>query len=105
MAKPTKTAAYGHEKAVEDGEIQRGKDAVAAAARRHSSEIGRRRRFLLRRFLDSASGFWRAGGDRQAWILSSAVLFTVFLNLATSLGMNIWNRAIFDALEKKDSGT
>ena len=50
-------------------------------------------------------GFWRAGGDRRSWMLSGTILLTVLLSLAASYGMNIWNRAIFDALERRDAGT
>jgi putative ATP-binding cassette transporter len=32
-------------------------------------------------------------------------LLTVLLYLAASYGMNIWNRAIFGALERRDGGT
>ena len=49
--------------------------------------------------------FWRTGGDRRAWMLSGTILLTVLLNLAASYGMNIWNRAIFDALERRDAST
>ena len=65
----------------------------------------RRRRLLLRRFWRSALGFWRGGGDRLSWALSAAVLCTIVLNLATAYGMNVWNRAIFDAIEKRDAHT
>ena len=63
----------------------------------------RRRRLLLRRFWKSALGFWRRGGDRLSWALSAAVLCTIVLNLATAYGMNVWNRAIFDSLERRDA--
>ena len=33
------------------------------------------------------------------------ILLTVLLSLAASVGMNLWNRAIFDALEQRDAGT
>ena len=65
----------------------------------------RRRRLLLRRFWQSAAGFWSADGDRRAWLLSGTVLVLILLSLAASYGMNIWNRAIFDALEKRESST
>ena len=35
-------------------------------------------------------------------MLSGAILLTILLNLAAAYGMNVWNRAIFDALEKRD---
>ena len=64
-----------------------------------------RRRLLLRRFWRSARGFWGAGGDRLAWLLTGTILLTVLLYLAAAYGMNVWNRAIFDALERRDGGT
>ena len=38
-------------------------------------------------------------------MLSGTILLTVLLSLAASYGMNIWNRAIFDALERRDATT
>jgi vitamin B12/bleomycin/antimicrobial peptide transport system ATP-binding/permease protein len=64
-----------------------------------------RRRLLLRRFWRSARGFWGLRGDRLAWLLSGTILLTVLLYLTTAYGMNLWNRAIFDALERRDGGT
>ena len=65
-----------------------------------------RRRLLLGRFWLSARGFWRPPrGDRLAWLLTATILLTVLLYLAASYGMNVWNRAIFDALERRDGGT
>jgi len=65
----------------------------------------RKRRLLLRRFWKGAAGFWLRGGDRLSWLLPAAIFATVLLGLATSYGINIWNRAIFDALEKRDAST
>ena len=62
-----------------------------------------RRQYLLRRFWQTASGFWGRRGRRIAWILSGTLLVIILLNIAASYGMNLWNRAIFDALEKKES--
>jgi putative ATP-binding cassette transporter len=64
-----------------------------------------RRQYLLTRFWQTASAYWRKGGNRIAWILSAVLLLIVLLNLVASYGMNLWNRAIFDALEKKESNT
>jgi putative ATP-binding cassette transporter len=64
-----------------------------------------RGRLLLRRFWQSAATFWRGAGSRRAWLLTAAILLTIVLNLAVSYGMNLWNRAIFDALEKHASAT
>jgi vitamin B12/bleomycin/antimicrobial peptide transport system ATP-binding/permease protein len=64
-----------------------------------------RRRLLLRRFWQSAAGFWGAAGGRWSRLLMGGILLLILLNLAVSYGMNIWNRAIFDALEKRDATT
>jgi putative ATP-binding cassette transporter len=64
-----------------------------------------RRRLLLLRFWHSAAGFWGAAGGRRSWLLTGAILLLVLLNLAVSYGMNIWNRVIFDALERRDATT
>jgi len=64
-----------------------------------------KRRYLLRRFWHSAGRFWFKGGDRLAWPLSGAVLALILVNLAFQYGINVWNREIFDALEKRDSTT
>jgi putative ATP-binding cassette transporter len=69
------------------------------------AEAQRKRRLLLRRFWQSATGFWKRGGGRLAWVLTGVILLIILLNLAAAYGMNIWNRAIFDALEKRDSET
>ena len=62
-----------------------------------------RRRLLLLRFWQSAAGRGGAGG-RGSWLLTGTILLLI-LNLAASYGMNIWNRAIFDALEQRDATT
>ena len=64
-----------------------------------------RRSYLLGRFWHTALRFWTTPGYRVAWLLSAALLVIVLLNIAAAYGMNFWNRAIFDALEKKDAGT
>jgi putative ATP-binding cassette transporter len=61
------------------------------------------RRLQLRRFWQSAIGFWHQGGDGLSWVLSAFIFATVLLGLAASYGINIWNRAIFDALEQRDA--
>jgi hypothetical protein len=62
-----------------------------------------RRRLLLRRFWESAAYFWRGEGQRASWLLTAGILLTIVLNLAVSYGMNLWNRAIFDSLEKHET--
>jgi putative ATP-binding cassette transporter len=63
----------------------------------------RKRRALLRRFWHSASLYWGKDGGKRAWLLTGGLFAIVLLNLASAYGMNVWNRAIFDALEKRDS--
>ena len=66
----------------------------------------RKKKYLLKRFWRTARGFWSPKrGDRLAWVLSSSLVALVVVNLGTQYGINLWNRAIFDALEKRDSGT
>ena len=62
-----------------------------------------KRRYLLRRFWRSALGFWGRGGIRRAWLLSTGLVLVILLTIAIQYGVNVWNRAFFDALEKKDS--
>jgi putative ATP-binding cassette transporter len=64
-----------------------------------------RKRYLLGRFWKSAVGFWGGGGDGLSWLLGGLLLLISLLNLATSYGMNVWYRGMFDALEKRDSQT
>src|SRR5438552_11166094 len=64
-----------------------------------------RKDYLLTRFWISARGFWGKNGDRLAWILSIGLLILIVANVGLQYGINVWNRAIFDALEKRDSAT
>jgi putative ATP-binding cassette transporter len=61
------------------------------------------RSHLLKRFWRSARGFWGRGGDSLAGILTGGLLVLIVLQLAFQYGINVWNRAIFDAIEKKDT--
>src|SRR5260370_1051788 len=64
-----------------------------------------RKDYLLTRFWISARGFWGTGGDRLAWIFSIGLVILIVTNVGFQYGINIWNRAIFDAIEKRDSAT
>jgi putative ATP-binding cassette transporter len=64
-----------------------------------------RKDYLLTRFWISARGFWGSNGDRLAWILSIGLLVLIVANVGFQYGINVWNRAIFDAIEKRDSAT
>lgn len=62
-----------------------------------------RKDYLLTRFWISARGFWGKGGDRLAWMFTLGLLVLIVANVGFQYGINVWNRAIFDAIEKKDS--
>jgi len=64
-----------------------------------------RKDYLLTRFWISARGFWGRNGDRLAWILSIGLLVLIVANVGFQYGINVWNRAIFDAIEKRDSAS
>lgn len=64
-----------------------------------------RRRYLLSRFWLSAKGFWGRNGAPLAWLLSGTLMVLIIVNLSIQYGINVWNRHIFDALERKDSAT
>jgi vitamin B12/bleomycin/antimicrobial peptide transport system ATP-binding/permease protein len=62
-----------------------------------------RKDYLLRRFSISARGFWGAQGDRWAWVFSVGLLSLIVANVGFQYGINVWNRAIFDAIHERDS--
>src|SRR5262249_20361377 len=64
-----------------------------------------RKRYLLKRFWVTARGFWGKSGVRIAWVASIGLLLLIILLVAVQYGINIWNRNIFDAIEKRDSTT
>jgi putative ATP-binding cassette transporter len=64
-----------------------------------------RKDYLLTRFWISAKGFWGKNGDRLAWAFSIGLVVLIVTNVGFQYGINVWNRAIFDAIEKRDSAT
>jgi len=62
-----------------------------------------RKDYLLTRFWISARGYWGKNGDRLAWLFSIGLLILIVTNIGFQYGINLWNRAIFDAIEKRDS--
>jgi putative ATP-binding cassette transporter len=65
-----------------------------------------RRRALLGRFWSAAKGFWSPQqGDRLAWPLTIGIALLVVLAVLAQYGINVWNRKIFDALEKRDASS
>ena len=64
-----------------------------------------RKSYLLTRFWISARGFWSRNGDRLAWPLTIGLLILIVGNVCLQYGINVWNRAIFDGIEKRDAAT
>ncbi|HEV2153437.1 ABC transporter ATP-binding protein/permease [Bradyrhizobium sp.] len=64
-----------------------------------------RKDYLLTRFWISARGFWGGSGDRLAWPFSIGLVVLIVLTVGFQYGINVWNRAIFDAIEKRDAST
>ncbi|MFS2151904.1 ABC transporter ATP-binding protein/permease [Rhizobium sp. Rhizsp42] len=64
-----------------------------------------RRAYLLKRFWISARGYWTRRGDKLAWPLSIGLLALIGLNVCFQYGINVWNRGLFDAIEKRDAPT
>jgi putative ATP-binding cassette transporter len=62
------------------------------------------RRYLLTVFWDAALGFWRRGAGPMAWILTFGVVGLAFVSLGIQYRLNVWYRAMFDALEHRDAG-
>ncbi|ASS54615.1 ABC transporter ATP-binding protein/permease [Rhizobium leguminosarum] len=64
-----------------------------------------RRRYLLKRFWISARRYWGRGGDKLAWPCTIGLLTLIGMNVGFQYGINLWNRAIFDALEQHNART
>src|SRR5712675_2316285 len=64
-----------------------------------------RKDYLLTRFWIGARGYWGKSGDRLAWLFSIGLLILIVANVGFQYGINVWNRAIFDAIEKRESAT
>jgi putative ATP-binding cassette transporter len=60
---------------------------------------------LLTRFWISARGYWGRGGEWLAWPCSIGLLALIVTNVGFQYGINIWNRAIFDAIEQRNAHT
>lgn len=77
-------------------------EAGDAEARPELSE-SERRRLLLRRFLSTAGQFWRGEQRSQAWFLTGGLIAIILAVVGAAYAMNVWNRAIFDALEQRNA--
>jgi putative ATP-binding cassette transporter len=61
---------------------------------------------LVRRFWRTARGFWSSPRSwKVAWLMTACLIALVIGQLVFQYQLNLWNRAIFDALEKKDAAT
>jgi putative ATP-binding cassette transporter len=63
----------------------------------------RKRRYLLRRFWQAGSQFWRGHARRTAWFLAISLLATIAVQLIIQYQLTVWNRITFDALENRNS--
>ena len=61
------------------------------------------RQYLLGRFWEAALGYWRGRGRSIAWGLTAVVVVIALLTLALQYRLNIWHRAMFDALDRRDA--
>jgi len=64
-----------------------------------------RKDYLLTRFWITARGYWGRNGDRLAWLFTIGLSLLIVGHVGFQYGINVWNRAIFDAIEKRDSAT
>jgi putative ATP-binding cassette transporter len=61
---------------------------------------------LVRRFWRTARGFWSSRRSwKVAWLMTAVLIALVVGQLIFQYQLNVWNKAIFDALEKKDAAT
>lgn len=64
-----------------------------------------RKKYLLRRFWISGRGYWGQHGDRLAWPFTVLLLVLIVVNVGFQYGINVWNRAFFDAIEQRNVRT
>ncbi|HWP16503.1 MAG TPA: ABC transporter ATP-binding protein/permease [Xanthobacteraceae bacterium] len=76
------------------------------AAKRAPTEAEAQQRPLVRRFWHTARGFWSSERSwKVAWLMTACLIALVVGQLFFQYQLNIWNKAIFDAMEKKDAAT
>lgn len=63
------------------------------------------RKYLVRRFWQSAGGFWLRDQRKMAWLLTILLIAIISAQVYVFYRINVWNRQLFDALEKKDAAT
>jgi putative ATP-binding cassette transporter len=64
-----------------------------------------RKKYLLARFWISARGYSSRRGDRLAWLFTIGLLILICINVGFQYGINVWNRAFFDAIEQRNVHT
>jgi len=57
----------------------------------------------LRRFFQSASGYWTSQPARAAWIVTVSLVAVVLVSLGITYSINLWNRSFFDAIEARNT--
>lgn len=60
------------------------------------------RRAMFSRFWSTARQFWQKDSAKTAWPLTIGLGVLILLQLAVQLRLNVWNRDLFNALERKD---
>ncbi|WP_439574036.1 ABC transporter ATP-binding protein/permease [Phreatobacter sp.] len=68
-----------------------------------SSDATSRNRSRTRSFFRVALGFWSGPSRRRAWLLTLLVLVLAFAQIGAQVGMTMWNRLFFDALETRST--
>ena len=60
------------------------------------------RRALAQRFWKAARGYWTEETRLSAWMLTVGLLTLAVIQLAVQYRLNVWNRDLFNAIERKD---
>ena len=70
----------------------------------HAAELDEkaRQKSLAQRFWRTARRFWSGEQRKVAWTMTVVLITLVLIQLVFQYQLNVWNRAVFDALEKRD---
>ena len=60
---------------------------------------------LLKRFWETSALFWRSERRFAAWMLTILLLLVVGMVVGAAYAMNVWNRAMFDALQNRNGSS
>jgi putative ATP-binding cassette transporter len=69
----------------------------------NSADEASQRRNLLRRFWRTAALFWSGRSRFTSWTLTTGLLTIIVLLLGAAYAMNVWNRAMFDSLQRRET--